>query len=73
MQFFAGGAVMQVNENVGQVQPVKRIPDVVDEAPSAENAMPKTLDDGPGTSRPVATKKPEVAVEPKRKRFGAGF
>ena len=59
---------MQVNENVGPVQQVKRIPDV-DEAPIAKRANLKTLDDGPG---PVATKKPEVAVGPKR-RFGAGF
>ena len=71
MQLFAEGAAMQVNENAGQVQKVKRIPDV-DGAELAKKVMPETLDDGP---RPVATKKPEVAVEPKRhsRRYGAGF
>lgn len=75
MQLFAG-APMQVNENVGQVQPVKRIP-VVDEAPIAERAKLETRADRADADarRPVATKKPEVAVEPKRNssRFGAGF
>ena len=64
---------MQVNENAGQVQQVKLIPDVADDAPSGKRAMPLPLDDGPGVPRSVATKKPEVAAEPKRKRFGAGF
>ena len=75
MQFFAGGVVMQVDENVGQVQQVKRIPDGVDEARLDKKARLETLDDGPGPGepRPVTTKKPEVAVEPKRKGFGAGF
>jgi len=65
---------MQVNENVGQVQQVKRIPEL-DKAPIDRRAMLKTLDDGPGAPRPVATGRPEVAVKPKRhsRRFGAGF
>lgn len=65
---------MQVNENVGQVQKVKRIPDL-DVSPIDRRAMRKTLDDGPGVPPPVATGKPEGAVEPKRHslRFGAGF
>ncbi len=65
---------MQVNENVGQVQQVKRIPDV-DEANLVKKAMLRNLDDGPTTPRPVAAKKPEAATEPKRKlrRYGAGF
>lgn len=68
------GALMQVNENVGQVQQVKRIPDV-DEANLVKKAMLQNLDDGPTTPRPVAAKKPEAATEPKRKlrRYGAGF
>ena len=61
---------MQINENLEQAQKVKRIP-VVDEAPIDKRAMLNTLDDGP---RPGATRKPEVADEPTRKRrFGAGF
>lgn len=62
---------MEVNQNIGQVQQVKRIPDV-DGAKLARKVMSATLDDGLG---PVATKKPEVAVEPKRssRRYGAGF
>lgn len=65
---------MQVDDNVGQVQQVKRIP-ILDQAPIDRRAMLKTLDDGPGAPRPVATGIPEVAVEPKRlsRRFGAGF
>lgn len=63
------GAIMQVNENVGHVQQLTRIPDV-DGDKTAKRAMLQTLDDGP---RPAATKKSEVADEPKRKRFGAGF
>lgn len=62
---------MQVSENVGQVQQGKRIPDVDGDKPT-KRAMPQTLDDGP---RAAATKKLEVAVEPKRnlRRYGAGF
>ena len=65
------GAIMQVNENVGQVQQVTRIPDVDGDKP-AKKALLQNLDDGP---RPVATNKPEAADEPKRgsRRFGAGF
>ena len=65
------GAPMEVNQNIGQVQQVKRIHDVDGDKP-AKRAMPETLDDGP---RAVAKKKPEAAVEPKRapRRFGAGF
>ena len=70
MQLFAEGSVMQVNETVGQVQPVKRIPDV-DGAKLAKPVMPVALDDGP---RPAAARKPEVAGEPRRlRRYGAGF
>ena len=66
---------MQVNENAGQVPQVKRVPDVVEGTPSVKNTMPKTLDDGAGVDapRPVATRKPDAAVEPKRQQFGAGF
>jgi hypothetical protein len=72
-QLFAEGTVMQVNENVGQVQQVKRIPGV-DEASVVKRAMLETRADRPGAGapRPGARKKLEVAVGPRR-RFGAGF
>ena len=73
---FSEGAAMQMNENVGQAQPLKRLPDE-DEAPIARRTKPETRAKRPDAdaSPPVVSQPPEITVEPKRypRWYGAGF
>lgn len=61
---------MQTNESTGQRQPTKR--PLTMEASFAGRAKLETRAGQPVASRP-APRQPEVAVKPKRKRYGAGF
>jgi hypothetical protein len=69
------GAVMQINEILGQAKPVARLPEMDEAAIAKSPTLDMRAERPDAAPRPVTAKQPEAAVDSKHnpRRFGAGF